>query len=129
MVPDPTSITKAVTFISREQWTKGATSNRRAFNRPHLYIGDSKVLEPVPTSPPPPPLPREEVSHTDRLLERVRAAQRRALWLQGTMLGVAAVLPLFLFGALLSTRVPLAGRLVVMGALPAGLFVFLYCGL
>jgi len=88
------------------------------------------VLEPVPTSPPPPPpVSRDEASHTDRLLDRVRAAQRRALWLQGALLGAAATSPLLLFGALLSTRVPALGRLLILGALPAGLFVLFYCGL
>ncbi len=88
------------------------------------------MLEPVPTSPPsaPPPAPREEATHTERLLDRVRAAQRRSLWLQGALLGAAAALPLFIFGALLSTRVPLAGRLLLLGAVPAGLFVLFYCG-
>ncbi|MBL8953470.1 MAG: DUF4175 family protein [Myxococcaceae bacterium] len=86
------------------------------------------MLEPVPTTPPPPPAPREEATHTDRLLDRVRAAQRRALWLQGALLGAAATFPLFIFGAVLSTRVPALGRLLFLGALPAGLAVFVYCG-
>jgi hypothetical protein len=58
----------------------------------------------------------------------VRAGQRRALWSQGALLGFAATLPLFLFGALLTTRLLWPGRVLLLGALPAGLFVALYCG-
>ncbi len=58
----------------------------------------------------------------------MRAGQRRALWLQGALLGVSAAVPLFLFGALISTRAAWPGRLLLLGAIPAGIAVALFCG-
>lgn len=88
------------------------------------------MLEPVPTSPPPsaqPPVLKEP-SPTDKLIDRVRAGQRRALWLQGALLGLAAAVPLGLLGALLASRFVWPGRLLLFGAIPAGLAVAVYCG-
>jgi hypothetical protein len=62
------------------------------------------------------------------LLARVRSAQRRAMWLQGALLGGAATLALGLFGALLASRFLWPGRVLLFGALPLGLFVAFYCG-
>ncbi|MBK7857204.1 MAG: DUF4175 family protein [Archangiaceae bacterium] len=89
------------------------------------------MLEPVANPPSPhPPAPKSEPpSHTERLLDRVRAGQRRALWTQGALLAAAATLPLLLLGALLTTRFLWGGRLLLLGALPAGAMVALYCGL
>ena len=85
--------------------------------------------------PPPPPRPptsgelREEPRSrgVETLLASVRARQRRQLWLQGAMLGAAALLVLLVAGGFLALLAPAAGRWVmllspVVGALVACAF-------
>ncbi len=97
-----------------------------------------RVFEPSSTSPQPPELPPQPpgpaeptpgVPYTDLMLRRVRAGQRRALWTQGAVLGACGTLLLALVGAWLSTRWLLPGRVLLFGALPAGIAVALYCGI
>ncbi len=85
---------------------------------------------PSPPQPPAPPRgPREEPRSrgVERLLAAVRARQRRLLWLQGVLLGTAALLVLWVAGGFLALAAPGLGRWVmflspVVGALVACAF-------
>ncbi len=88
-------------------------------------------LPPPPPPRPPapnPPSPREARPHgVEGLLSTVRARQRRHLWLQGVLLGTAALLVLLVAGGFLALASPSLGRWVmllapVVGALVAGAF-------
>lgn len=58
----------------------------------------------------------------------MHAGQRRSLWTQGALLGVSAALVLLPLGAMLATRLLWPGRLLLLGAIPAGIAVAVYCG-
>ncbi len=88
----------------------------------------------LPLPPPPPsPEPRQEAlpaprpAGVDTLLAAVRARQRRQLWLEGLLLGTAALLVLVVAGGFLGLAAPNAGRWMMMlapvvGALVAAAF-------
>ncbi|WNG21062.1 DUF4175 family protein [Cystobacter fuscus] len=80
----------------------------------------------LPPPPPPPPAPPAVRSLGPRpsgvveLLAAVRARQRRQLWLQGALLGVALCLGLWVAGGFLALLTPTGGRWVMMLAPVAG---------
>jgi Domain of unknown function (DUF4175) len=87
------------------------------------------VLEPTPQSPPRLPPPGGERPPHAFLLDQVRTLQRRALWAQGALLGVATGLALLVAGGLVFASVPTLGRVLCWAAAPAALAVLLAFGL
>ncbi|MFY0571577.1 DUF4175 family protein [Archangium lansingense] len=71
---------------------------------------------PPPQPPAPPPEPRAEPRSpgVEQLLAAVRTRQRRQLWLQGTLLGMATLLVLAVAGGFLALVAPAAGRWVML---------------
>jgi hypothetical protein len=68
------------------------------------------------------------VPYTELMLKRVRTGQRRALWTQGVLLGVAVSVVFALVGMLIAGRFLWPGRLFLFGAVPMGIVVAVYCG-
>ncbi len=75
------------------------------------------MLEPAPPSAPRPP--DQPLGH-QRLLDRVRARQRRLLSLLGAVAGASAAFALFTLGALAALRFPRLGHALVVWSLPLG---------
>ncbi|QRN98701.1 DUF4175 family protein [Archangium violaceum] len=84
-------------------------------------------LSPPPPPPPsaPPREPQEEPRSqgVEKLLAAVRARQRRHLWLQGMLLGLATLLVLAVAGGFLALAAPALGRWVLFLAPVAGALV------
>ncbi|HYO56914.1 DUF4175 family protein, partial [Archangium sp.] len=79
---------------------------------------------PPPTPAPPPEAVAEPRSQgVERLLAAVRARQRRQLWLQGALLGIATLLVLGVAGGFLALAAPAVGRWVMLLSPVAGTLV------
>ncbi|WP_090488209.1 DUF4175 family protein [Myxococcus virescens] len=90
----------------------------------------------LPPPPPPPPSPPAsqarpplEAPGVEALLATVQGRQRRYLWLQGGMLGVATVALLLVAGGFLALVAPRAGASLLWTALPVGVAVTCVFGL
>jgi len=92
------------------------------------------VLEPSAPQPPlPQPVPAPKpLASTEgpalRLLSEIRAAQQRALWAQGLLLGLAVFLGLAVAGGYLGAVAPSKAQWVLGAAGPAGFAVALFFG-
>ncbi len=76
---------------------------------PPIFVSNP-VLEPLPPAPPAPnPVPPTNDGRAHRLLDRVRAHQRRLLWTQGALLGTATALSLIAAALLTAAGAPRGG--------------------
>ncbi|WNG40395.1 DUF4175 domain-containing protein [Archangium violaceum] len=78
---------------------------------------------PQPPAPPSEPLAEPRSHGVERLLAAVRTRQRRQLWLQGAMLGLATLLVLGGAGGFLALVAPAAGRWLLLLSPVAGALV------
>lgn len=80
-----------------------------------------------PTPPPPRPPPPAQRGRGLSLIEELRVAQGRSLWLQGGLYGAASFLLLFFAGALVANARPLLGQwLLALAPLTLAAFVVVF---